>query len=183
LRSVSATAKVPENMDAPNAPPELAQFAFLIGKWRCSSSVTMPDGAVTMNPATWEGRYILDGFVIADEFRLLGEAGEVVQLGQNYRCYDRASGQWVMKWLDAIAATWLDLGPEDLGGVHVSDDGITFKHRAPLGPVARHFPPDALFRISFRNIGPEAFSWTAELSVDAGDHWNVVQVIEALRAS
>ena len=50
----------------PKAPPELSQFAFIIGKWRCDVRAKGENGTWQTYQATWVGRYILDGYVIAD---------------------------------------------------------------------------------------------------------------------
>lgn len=180
----AATARYDRAYGRPNpqAPEELAQFAFLIGTWRCESKIKRPDGEYTTHPAEWIGRYILDGYVIADEFRQFGPNGELTQLGETYRAYDAASGSWVMRWHDALTASWLDLGPADLGGVQVSDSSITFRHRVPPDLPTELFPPHALFRVSFSDISGDHFTWRAEVSRDGGGEWEQVQVIEAYRA-
>lgn len=165
----------------PNAPQELSQFAFLIGRWRCESRVKNPDGSFEKYPATWIGRYILDGYVIADEFRQFGPDGKLAQLGQNYRSFSSEKKAWVMKWHDARASTWLDLGPRDLGGVQVAEDYITFMHHLPSGLPEDLFPPHTVFRITFSDINEDHFSWRAEVSRDEGTTWEQVQVIEAHR--
>ncbi len=104
-----------------------------------------------------------------------------MQLGQNYRSYNSEKKTWTMKWLDALASTWLDLGPEDLGGVQVHDTSITFKHHVPPGPAAKLFPPQSLFRITYSNISENHFTWRAEVSPDGEKKWDEVQVIEAHR--
>ena len=164
-----------------NAPRELSQFAFLIGTWQCESSVKEPDGAYHTYPATWVARYILDGYAIADEFRQFGPAGELAQLGQNYRAYNRDQKAWIIKWFDALDATWLDLGPEDLGGVLVRGGIVTYKHRRPRGRAGRLFPLQSLFRLTYSTISEDHFTWRAELSTDGGETWDEVQVIEANR--
>ena len=50
----------------PQAPPELSQFAFIIGEWRCDVRVKGDDGTWQTYAARWIGRYILDGYAIAD---------------------------------------------------------------------------------------------------------------------
>ena len=92
---------------------------FLIGKWRCESKVNGQDGEYQTYSAVWIGRHILDGYVIADEFRQMDSDGQLTQLGQTYRSYNSEKKTWVMKWHDVLASTWLDLVPEDLGGVRV----------------------------------------------------------------
>lgn len=163
------------------APRELVTFDFLVGSWECESHVRGPDGGVRTHPATWVGRYILDGFCIADEFRQQGPAGEVAMLGQTYRSFNTEARAWVMKWLDALDATWLDLGPDDLGGVTVRDGTISYRHRRPRGRSGRLFPLQSLFRVTFFDIAETQFRWRSELSTDNGETWAEVQVIDARR--
>lgn len=106
----------------PDAPSEFAQFAFLVGQWECDVHARNDEGNITRLSATWTGRYILDGYVIMDEFRMHDADAKLVMLGVNYRSYNRQEQCWVMKWLDAQASTWLDLGPPELGGVLVEED-------------------------------------------------------------
>src|ERR1700738_370367 len=65
----------------PNAPPELSRFAFLIGKFRCEAALKRGDGTWESLKATWEGRLILDGYAIGDEYRMTTPAGELLALG------------------------------------------------------------------------------------------------------
>lgn len=164
----------------PNAPKELQQFAFIIGSWRCESTIKQPDGKWTTYKATLVGHYILDGYAIADEFRQFGPAGELMQYGQNYRSYNRENG-WVMKWQDALNSTWLDLGPPELGGVLFSSGMFSFKHHVPPGPAAKLFPAYTLFRVRIFNISKQHFSWRAEVSMDGGLSWSEVHKMEFYR--
>ena len=157
----------------PDAPEELSQFAFLIGKWRCDEKLKRPDGTYESFQATWICRYILDGYAIADEYRTTRpDTGELVRLGATYRSYNAEKKTWVMKWQDALTATWLDLGPEELGGVQVDQESITFKHR---------LPEDGLLRCTFSNISKDHFTWRGETSTDGGETWVEVMVIQAHR--
>jgi hypothetical protein len=158
----------------PNAPPELAQFAFLIGEWRCDVRVQGIDGTWQPYEATWIGRYILDGRVIADEYRMWNEARELVVHGMNFRTYDADKKAWIMRWLHATGAFWLELGPEALGGVCVGADTITFKY---IDVAA----PGAIDRVTFSNIEESRFSWMAERSHDQGRTWTEFIEIEAHR--
>ena len=156
----------------PNAPQELSQFAFLIGQWRCDAKIKGEDGVWQPFQAVWVGRYILDGYVIADEFRMTKPDGELVMLGQNYRSYSTDKNAWIMNWQDALTATWLNLGPEELGGVQVSDKSITFNVQ---------FQPDEIHRITFLNISENHFTWQGKRSTDGGETWAEMMVIEAYR--
>jgi len=158
----------------PKAPPELSQFAFIIGKWRCDARVKGEDGRWQPYQATWVGRYILDGYVIADEYRMTNPTGELIVHGMNFRCYSAERKTWVMRWLSATGAFWLELGPEKLGGVRVTPDTITFN-------IIDSFAPDALTRVTFSNIAESRFTWSSERSYDQGKTWTEFMIIEAHR--
>jgi hypothetical protein len=166
----------------PSAPPELGRFAFLIGRWSCDVRITPPGGAELRFRGEWTGRYVLDGYAIVEEYRQWDSAGTLVQLGQNIRSYDAARRRWVIRWHDALAGTWLELAPPDLGDVAMTDTSITYYHHLPEGPAAALFPPHTIFRVSYEDISPRRFTWRAAASRDRGETWEVVQVIEAGRA-
>ncbi|HEY6326284.1 MAG TPA: hypothetical protein VIW73_07225 [Candidatus Cybelea sp.] len=156
----------------PNAPKELAQFAFLVGKWRCAARVKSGDAWQTF-AATWIGRIILDGYVIEDEYRMFGPAGESIVLGLNFRAYDAATGTWNIKWLDALAGTWSDLGPQELGGVAFDGQSIVYAFKEPM-------MGHAYTRATYINISETHFTWRGEMS-DDGKAWSEFMVIEADR--
>lgn len=158
----------------PNAPPELSQFAFIIGEWRCDVRVKEDSGAWQTYQATWVGRYILDGYVIADEYRMTNQAGELVVHGMNFRSYSVDKKTWVMRWLDATRSFWVELGPEELGGVRVSPGTITFN-------LIDTFAPDAISRVTFSDISADHFTWREEKSLDQGRTWTEFVAIEAHR--
>jgi hypothetical protein len=122
----------------PNAPAALPRFAFLIGGWRCETRVRSANGEWQTLQATWLGRFILDGYAIEDEYRMTGSSGELIVLGMNFRTYDAAKQIWNIKWLNALAGTWLDLGTEELGGVTFDGQYLVGANDAPglgdLGP-------------------------------------------------
>lgn len=157
----------------PDAPPELSRFAFLIGTWRCEANLKRQDGTWESLRATWEGRYILDGYAIADEYRMTTLTGELLVLGINMRTYDSKKKAWNMKWLNALAGTWVDLGPEELGGVTVDEKAISYSMKEP---VALH----AFTRATYTNISTNHFTWRGERSNDR-KAWEEFLVIEAYR--
>jgi hypothetical protein len=116
---------------SPNAPAELSRFAFLIGKWRGEGRL-IPDVGAGAFDVRWEGRYILDGFAIADEYRMTAPSGELIVLGLNLRVFDVRNKTWNLKWLNALDGTYLDLGPEELGGVRVDGASISYSMREPM---------------------------------------------------
>lgn len=158
----------------PAAPPELSRFAFLIGKWRGEAKLRREDGAQESFKATWEGRYILDGYAIADEYRMMAAAGELLVLGINLRAYDPKKKAWNMKWLHALAGTWVDLGPEELGGVIADEKAISYSMKEPLAP-------HAFTRATYTNISENHFTWRGERSNDRKT-WEEFLVIEVYRS-
>jgi hypothetical protein len=110
----------------PKAPQELSHFAFLVGKWHGEAKLKREDGTSENLKALWEGRYILDGYAIVDEYRMMTPAGELLVLGINLRSYDAKKKAWNLKWLNALAGTWTDLGPEELGGVEADGKAISY---------------------------------------------------------
>jgi hypothetical protein len=155
----------------PQAPPALTQFAFLIGAWRCQVKVSLDDGDWQTFEATWVGRYILDGYAIADEYRMTGPSGKPIVLGMNLRAYDPVRQMWNMHWLNALAGTWTDLGPEELGGVKFDRRSISYVFKEPM---ADH----AYTRATYTDISPTHFTWRGEKS-DDGKTWSEFMVIEA----
>jgi len=157
----------------PNAPAALSQFAFLIGNWRFEASVKEADKGWQTFQGTWLGRFILDGYAIADEYRMTGPSGELIVLGLNLRTYDASKQSWNMKWLNALAGTWVDLGLDELGGVRVDGQSIIYAMREPL---AAH----AYTRATYTNITDNYFTWRGEKS-DDGKAWSEFMVLEAYR--
>jgi len=158
----------------PDAPAALSRFAFLIGRWRCEAKVRSANGEWQTLEATWLGRFILDGHAIADEYRMIGSSGDLIVLGMNLRTYDASKQMWNIKWLNALAGTWVDLGPEELGGVRFDGQSIIYAFREP---VAAH----AYTRATYTNISKTRFTWRGERS-DDGKAWSEFMVVEAYRS-
>ena len=158
----------------PNAPSALQRFAFLIGRWTCVARVKLAQGDWQTFPATWLGRYILDGYAIADEYRMTSPSGELIVLGTNFRTYDATRQVWNLRWLNALAGTWVELGPEELGGVTFQGTSVTYALKEPM---AGH----ALTRATYTNISPTRFTWRGEQSED-GKTWSEFMVVEAQRS-
>jgi len=156
-----------------SAPQELSQFAFLVGKWRGEARLKREDGTWENLKALWEGRYILDGYAIADEYRMMKPAGELLVLGLNLRSYDAKKKAWNLKWLNALTGTWTDLGSEQLGGVTADGKAISYRMKEP---VARH----AFTRATYTNISKDHFTWQGDRS-DDGKTWDQFLVIELYR--
>jgi hypothetical protein len=159
----------------PNAPAELSQFAFLIGNWRCEAKIKLPSGEWQAFQATWSGRYILDGYAIADEYRMTDSSGDLIVLGMNFRTYDATRQIWNIKWLHALGGTWVDLTSEEMGRLTFDGQSITYAFKEPM---ASH----AYTRAIYTNISNTHFTWRGEKS-DDGKAWSEFMVVEAYRTS
>jgi hypothetical protein len=158
----------------PNAPAALSRFAFLIGRWRCVARVKSAGGGWQTFPAQWIGRFILDGHTIADEYRMTDSSGKLIVLGMNLRTYDEAKQVWNLKWLNALTGTWVDLAPEELGGVRFVGPSIVYAFKEPT--AAQTFT-----RATYTSVSETHFTWRGEGS-DDGKTWSEFMVIEAHRA-
>jgi hypothetical protein len=163
------------DMPNPQAPAALSRFAFLVGNWRCDAKVRVGDGEWQTFRAAWRGRFVLDGYVIADEYRMTTDSGELIVLGMNFRVYDATRHAWRIKWLNALAGTWTDLGPEELGGVSCDGPSIIYAFKEPM---AGH----AYTRATYTMVSPMHFTWRGEQSAD-GKAWSEFMIVEAYRTS
>jgi hypothetical protein len=161
------------NQPNPNAPTELSRFAFLIGRWRCEAKVKSAKGEWQTFRAHWVGHYILDGYAIADEYRMTDPSGRLLVLGMNFRAYDPGKQIWNIKWLNALAGTWTDLGSQELGGIRFDGQSVIYAFKEP---VAAH----AYTRATYTNISQTHFTWRGEMS-DDGQVWSEFMTVEAYR--
>ena len=155
------------------APAELSRFAFLIGRWRCDARLEIADGKWQTFQARWVGRFLLDGYAIADEYRMTSASGELIVLGMNFRTYDAAHRRWNVRWLNALAGTWTNLVSEEFGGVRFDGRSIVYAFHEP---VAAH----AYTRATYTNITETHFTWLGEKS-DDGKVWSEFMVVECHR--
>ena len=97
----------------------------------------------------------------------------LIVLGLNFRAYDATKRTWNLRWLDALAGTWLDLGPPELGGVAVEGRSVSYVLREPM---AGH----ALTRATYTSDSPTHFTWLGEKS-EEGKTWKEFMVLHAER--
>jgi hypothetical protein len=160
----------------PNAPAELSRFAFLIGRWRFDAKFKSANGEWQAFHGTWLGHYILDGYAIADEYRMIGSSGELLVLGMNFRIYDSAKQVWNIKWLNALEGTWTDLTSEEFGGARFEGQSVTYAFKAERGA---QWP---FTRATYTDISKSHFSWRGEKSEDAKT-WTEFMVVECYRST
>jgi hypothetical protein len=160
----------------PNAPAELSRFAFLIGRWRFDAKFKSANGELQTFHGTWFGHYILDGYAIADEYRMIGSSGELIVLGMNFRIYDSAKQVWNIKWLNALEGTWTDLTSQQFGGARFDGQSVTYAFKAERGAQS------PFTRATYTNISKTHFTWRGEKSEDAKT-WTDFMVVECHRSA
>ena len=98
-------------------------------------------------------------------------SGELIVLGTNFRTYDATHQKWNIKWLNALAGTWTDLVPNELGGIHFDGPSVTYAFKEPM-------PNPGLYtRATYTNISETHFTWRGEKS-DDGKSWTDFMVVE-----
>ena len=163
---------------SPDAPPELATFAFLIGSWQCNARIKSTSGDWQRLEAQGLGRFILDGHAIADEYRMTTFSGELIVLGMNVRTYDAAARTWCIKWLNALNGTWTDVVSQELGGVLIhrnngSSSSISYAFKEPTAP-------HPFSRATYTTHSPTHFTWKGDQSTDA-QIWTDFMLVECYR--
>jgi hypothetical protein len=148
----------------PGAPAALSEFAFLIGDWQFDAKFKTVQGRWQSFQGTWSGRYILDGYAIADEYKMFGSSNEVIVHGMNFRVYDPAKRHWNIKWLDALNGTWTDLTTEEFGGAQVEGQSISYTFKEAPGASGGWTAPYT--RATYTNVSPTIFTWRGDKSDD-----------------
>lgn len=158
----------------PKAPAVLSRFAFLIGAWKFEAKLKSSDGSWQVFHGMWSGRFILDGFAIADEYAMSDPDGKLLVLGMNFRTYDNSKRIWNIRWLDALSGAWTDLASEEFGGVQITERSISYSFKEPIAA-------QAYTRATYTNISSERFTWRGDKS-DDGRSWTDFMVVECQRA-
>lgn len=155
----------------PAAPPETAQFEFIIGKWRCKTRFMTSDGTFSEGEATWIGRWTLGGWAIKDDWYSKGPDGKDFQ-GFNIRSFNPRTGKWDNRWLPQVTLQWRYYESEMVGDTMVMTGGT--------GEDANGAFTD---RNTFYDITDNSWKWRKDRSYDGGQTWNEgVGFIEATRA-
>jgi hypothetical protein len=146
---------------SPDAPPETAQFAFLVGEWRCTTRRMDPEGHLQPGPeASWTGYYILGGWAIEDDWVSTGPDGKPYH-GTNLRSFHRETGKWDNRWLSSDSLAWKYFEAEKVGETMVMTGG-----EGTDGRGSRFVD-----RNTFYEVGPSSFKWRKDRSFDGGESW------------
>lgn len=144
----------------PNAPAELATFAFLIGTWSGSARTRDAKGEYSDYQFQWIGRYVLDGMAIADEMRIPGGAVQ----GMSFRSYDTASNSWVIEYLNFNRSFVRRQVNAQSGDVRREAGNVTILQPGPDGTLMREV---------YTVLDAGHFTYSMDQSADAGQSWDV----------
>ncbi len=143
---------------SPDAPPQTAQFDFLIGEWHCEITRMGPDGNMQQpSKATWTGRYVLDGWAIEDVWQPLAAGARP---GVNIRSFNPETKLWDNRWLGAGTLQWQDFQAEQVNDTMVmTGEGTDARGRRYID------------RNTFYEITDGSWRWRKDRSFDDGATW------------
>lgn len=159
---------------ATGAPPELAHWGKLVGRWSTTEESLRPDGS-GWDPslgADWNFFWSFDGWGIQDEYFSpplsdVLEDESTRQRGINLRIYNPIEKKWVLTWL-TIAST------KPATFTATSNDTEIVMLADVVNPQGFHS------RITFFDITDTAFEWKLEWSKDQ-QQWTEVYRIHGTR--
>ena len=148
------------------APPEAAQFDFLVGQWDIEVTPKV-NGLVAMIHGTphllgsWKAWRAFDGFGVDDELRIVDGGGNPVNLGHALRVYDPKAHRWAIESLDVYGARFAAATAQWQGGeMLVNGAGAMPDGKAYLS------------RTRFYEIAPDRFKMRQDRSYDNGASWD-----------
>lgn len=147
----------PFGLPNPDAPPQIKDYAPLIGECDCKSFARNPDQSWPEKPTEmiWRWKYIMNGFGVQDETLKAdgGHSGSIRQFSQD-------SSKWYVhyysnKGVTPVLSAWN-------GNKNEAGDIILYKpQQAPNGM-------DGFYKITFSNITEDGFNWEGAW-VDEGE--------------
>lgn len=143
----------PHGRPHPEAPAELAQFAFMIGAHSCNDRMRQPDGSWNEFPTRWNARYFMNGFGIQDHYWTPSAFTTT-----NLRIFDAAAKRWKVTFFampNYSSGTWE--GKQE-------GERMVMRQTTEL--------PDGRTResrLTFYEISAEGFRWKSETITDGGE--------------
>jgi hypothetical protein len=130
----------------PDAPPETAQFEFMVGEFTCDDESRQPDGTWKKSKAFWTASYMMNGFAIQDHF--YNDSVTAV----SPRVFNQQKGKWIVSYYQM---------PQFFAG------NIWEGEKKDVGMVleSEFSTPDGnkrISRLTFYNIREEGYDWKAE---------------------
>lgn len=143
-----------------DAPPETAQYAFLVGVWDCTITASRPDGVTKQNKAVWKGYWILDGWAIQDDWVSFDENNTPIFFGTNIRSFNPKTKKWQVRWLSQGSLKWKQYDTVKSGGTMVMTGG-----------EGKDRQGEYIDRNTFFDIEADSWGWRKDRSYDGGKNW------------
>jgi hypothetical protein len=141
-------------------------FDYLLGDWE----FTTVNQEYGKGRGFWTAVRLADGQVL-DEFRIVGDKGEIYYSTVTFRAYNARLDQWEL--VSAESGT----GLQNTGTGRREAAEVRIEQKFGSGT-----DKPSVLRIRYYDIGPDRFSWTADRSTDGGKTWSKdFQHIEARR--
>lgn len=141
-------------------------FDYLLGDWE----FTAVNGDYGKIRGYWSAMR-LSGGQILDEYRVVGDKGETYYVTTTIRAYNAGLDRWELIGMDGGG------GLQDFGTAQRQGAEMRIEQRFGVSGLHPSF-----WRIRYRDIRPDAFSWSADRSLDDGKTWTKnYQTLEARR--
>ncbi len=142
------------------------EFDYLLGDWE----FTAESKEYGKFRGFWSAIRLATGQIL-DEYRIVGDTGEVYYASITLRNYNGATDRWELVSTDGAN------GIQDIGTGQRVGDEMRIEQR--FGVVTAK---PSTWKIRYYNIQPDQFSWSADRSTDNGKTWVTKhQTIEARR--
>ena len=138
----------------PAAPPQTAEFDFLIGDWDAAITLRTTNGQTLNYIAHWHNVWIVDGFVVMQEWRGPYSSGSEI------RQFNAQLGHWEGVNIYAGSGT-----PQSTTARFENGEMVVTAHKVDdeRGPV--------IGRETYFNITEDSFEMRADQSYDDGETW------------
>lgn len=138
---------------------QLKKLDFFIGEWLLETKDIQPDGSFKKGTAKSSVSYILDGYAIQDDYRVLDENNEVVFRGTSIRSFNSKTGKFQIVWIMPGFTGLTDITAEFMGSRLVGN-GKGYDENGPF-----------IERFEYYNISKDRYAFKMDRSYDNGNNW------------
>lgn len=148
------------------APARLRLFSFLVGTWKGTGEVSLPDGKTARFAVSWIGRYVLNGMAVADEFHSETPDGKPY-LGISLRCFDIRHDSWIIEYINVSNSFIRRQVNPTSGSVRQREDNTV---------VVISEDGSRRIRENYQLLDPNHFTYSTDASADSGRSWGEVSL-------
>ena len=138
---------------------QLKKLDFFIGEWLLETRDIQPDGSFKKGTAKSSVTYILDGYAIQDDYRVLDENKTIIFRGTSIRSFNVQTGKYQIVWMM----------PGLTGLTDITADFIDSR----LVGKGKGYDENGSFieRFEYYNISKDRYSFKMDRSYDNGKNW------------